>query len=210
MMAKARKNKQEFASRPPAVWFGDHPACDFLNTLAAPRGTPIEWLETGTDLLDWLGESSLIDADQKSALVRRWPAQQLNDAAREAREFREWFRGAVVRRKASGAVASQDAAHLNAALARDASYPQLSQSGQDITLAQRRHWNEPAQLVAPIAGAAADLFCDGDWDLIRKCENPACTIWFYDRTKGHRRRWCSQAFCGNRAKVAAFRQRQKD
>ncbi|MEQ1718679.1 MAG: CGNR zinc finger domain-containing protein, partial [Hyphomicrobium sp.] len=27
--------------------------------------------------------------------------------------------------------------------------------------------------------------------------------------KGHRRRWCSQTMCGNRAKVAAFRERQR-
>jgi predicted RNA-binding Zn ribbon-like protein len=32
-------------------------------------------------------------------------------------------------------------------------------------------------------------------------------MWFYDRTKGHRRRWCTSTGCGNRAKVAAFRAR---
>nr|WP_254214234.1 CGNR zinc finger domain-containing protein [Burkholderia multivorans] len=32
-------------------------------------------------------------------------------------------------------------------------------------------------------------------------------LWFLDRTKSHRRRWCSKALCGNRQKVAAFRRR---
>ena len=45
-------------------------------------------------------------------------------------------------------------------------------------------------------------------ELIRECEHPDCVLWFYDRTKSHRRRWCSMALCGNRHKVAEFRKRQ--
>jgi predicted RNA-binding Zn ribbon-like protein len=37
-----------------------------------------------------------------------------------------------------------------------------------------------------------------------------CTLWFVDRTKAHRRIFCSATTCGNRAKVAAFRQRQRE
>jgi predicted RNA-binding Zn ribbon-like protein len=32
---------------------------------------------------------------------------------------------------------------------------------------------------------------------------------FYDRTKSHKRRWCSMALCGNRHKVAEFRKRRQ-
>jgi predicted RNA-binding Zn ribbon-like protein len=35
------------------------------------------------------------------------------------------------------------------------------------------------------------------------------TLLFADHTRGHARRWCSMALCGNRAKQAAHRQRQK-
>jgi len=35
-------------------------------------------------------------------------------------------------------------------------------------------------------------------------------MWFYDRTKSHRRRWCSMALCGNRAKARAHRERQSN
>jgi predicted RNA-binding Zn ribbon-like protein len=67
----------------------------------------------------------------------------------------------------------------------------------------------PEQLLARVAEAAAELLADGDFDLIRKCESNECVLWFYDRTKAHRRRWCSMAVCGNRHKVANFRARQK-
>lgn len=38
---------------------------------------------------------------------------------------------------------------------------------------------------------------------------PACTLLFADHTRGHRRRWCSMAQCGNRAKQVAHRHRIK-
>ena len=58
-----------------------------------------------------------------------------------------------------------------------------------------------------MAELAAELVVSGDFELIRKCESDECVLWFYDRTKSHRRRWCSMAACGNRHKVAAYRER---
>jgi predicted RNA-binding Zn ribbon-like protein len=65
-------------------------------------------------------------------------------------------------------------------------------------------------LLVPVAEAMAELLETGDYQLVRRCENPNCTLLFYDRTKSHRRRWCSMAICGNRMKVAAFRARQRE
>ena len=65
------------------------------------------------------------------------------------------------------------------------------------------------QLFVPLAEAAAELLACGNFDLVRKCEDNKCVLWFYDRTKSHKRRWCSMAICGNRAKVAAHRKRPK-
>jgi predicted RNA-binding Zn ribbon-like protein len=48
-----------------------------------------------------------------------------------------------------------------------------------------------------------------DFNLVRKCEDSDCVLWFVDKTKAHRRRWCSMPLCGNRNKVASFRQRQQ-
>ncbi|HEX8403835.1 MAG TPA: CGNR zinc finger domain-containing protein, partial [Duganella sp.] len=42
-----------------------------------------------------------------------------------------------------------------------------------------------------------------------QCEHPECILWFYDRTKSHKRRWCSMALCGNRYKAAQFRKRSQ-
>ncbi|HIC14689.1 MAG TPA: CGNR zinc finger domain-containing protein, partial [Gemmatimonadetes bacterium] len=43
---------------------------------------------------------------------------------------------------------------------------------------------------------------------IRQCASEDCIYWFLDTSKSGRRRWCSMARCGNRAKVAKhYRQR---
>ena len=49
--------------RPPAFFIADHLALDFLNSIASPRGVPIEWLRDGRDLVDWLEQAHVIGPD---------------------------------------------------------------------------------------------------------------------------------------------------
>ncbi|WP_166238508.1 CGNR zinc finger domain-containing protein [Paenibacillus turpanensis] len=44
---------------------------------------------------------------------------------------------------------------------------------------------------------------------MKKCENPECELLFYDQSRNATRRRCSQNAFGNRMKVAAFLERQK-
>jgi predicted RNA-binding Zn ribbon-like protein len=60
------------------------------------------------------------------------------------------------------------------------------------------------------SAAALDFACfvvDFEPDRLKHCQNPACTMVFYDRGKNNRRRWCSTSACGNRDKVANYRKR---
>jgi hypothetical protein len=53
----------------------------------------------------------------------------------------------------------------------------------------------------------ADL--DGSWAHLKECADQTCRSVFYDRSKNRTGRWCSMASCGNRAKVRAWRERQR-
>jgi hypothetical protein len=57
-------------------------------------------------------------------------------------------------------------------------------------------------------GIGASAVIRRDVRALGRCRRPhpraICTICFFDRTKAHRQRCCTQAVCGNRAKVAAF------
>ncbi len=59
-------------------------------------------------------------------------------------------------------------------------------------------------LLAAVARSAAELVAEGTGARLRLCSNPHCGLFFYDKSRTHRRRWCSMAVCGNRSKVAAF------
>jgi len=199
---------------PPAPFIvGDHLALDFLNTIAAPRGAPIEWIGCGADLLDWLRHVGVLNGADVARIAARFAAVDLDAIALEAMSLREWFRQVLGRIKQNGraVLAPSDLARLNTALSHDATVAQLEMSadGKGLQMVSRHAWRAPAELLVPIASAMADLLSQGETQLVRRCENPVCTLWFYDRTKGHRRRWCSQAVCGNRAKVAAFRVRKR-
>lgn len=74
---------------------------------------------------------------------------------------------------------------------------------------RRRPNDDAVSLLEPIAQAIVDLLLNTPLELVRKCEACDCTLLFHDKTKAHRRRWCSMALCGNRMKVAAFRSRKK-
>jgi predicted RNA-binding Zn ribbon-like protein len=71
----------------------------------------------------------------------------------------------------------------------------------------QRRWDSPESLLFPLARSLADLVCTEDFTHVKACEGLGCTLLFVDRTRGHVRRWCSMAICGNRAKQSAHRQR---
>lgn len=199
------------ATRPAPLRVGDHLALDFLNTIAAPQGAPVEWLGGGGDLINWLVGSGALAATDGARLLRTTERSLLDDVARDARRLREWLR-ALVEQLTNGqarGIAPGELDGLNAILARYPAHLRVTPTAGGIAMRSERAWTDAGELLAPIGEAIADLIANGDFDLIRKCENPPCTLWFYDRTKGHKRRWCSQAMCGNRAKVAAFRERLK-
>lgn len=195
----------------PAIVVGGHLALDFLNSVAAPQGEPVEFLPNGAALLDWLVATSALDGDEARILGRRFPPAALDATARKAVVLREWLRP-IVRRSASRGAASPTGAelrHLNELLARDIAVLEVVPTGSGFATHVVRRWASAGDLLAPVIAAIADLLTAGDFHLVRSCAGPSCTLWFLDRTKGHRRRWCAMEVCGNRAKVAAHRRRAR-
>jgi predicted RNA-binding Zn ribbon-like protein len=179
-------------------FIGDHLAINFINTLRTPRGEPFEVLKTDEDVRDWLLRAG-VSSPSKSI---GWAPGSLT---RKARQLREIALKAVQAKKA-GKRPSLDA--LNAFLEHSSSHPHLVvRRGTKIEVQRIYRSRSIEEFLAPVAESVADLLVNGDFDLIRHCEGEKCVLWFYDRTKAHRRRWCSAAGCGNRAKVAAFRAR---
>ena len=177
----------------------DHPVLDMLNTRANVDGVPFEFWQGDADVERWLvrlgwAEEGAVPVFEEGALLGA------------ARGLREVIRVLLEQRKAGQ---QGDPAALNAFLRKAVSHPQLAWPAPgELRLERQRKVQTAEQFLAPIAEAAATLLVEGDFGLVRTCEHPECVLWFYDRTKGHRRRWCSMALCGNRHKVAEFRKRK--
>jgi predicted RNA-binding Zn ribbon-like protein len=198
-----------------AIFIGDSPGLDFLNSVATPVDTPIDWIDDGDGLLSWLEQAQLVPPDVLSRMRTQAAARELDKIADQARSLREWFRGFVLEHKGRP-LALVDLAELeplNRLLGRDEAYYRIvSQPGgrpAALELQLARHWRSPQALLLPIGETLARLLSAEDFSNVKACEGPACTLLFADHTRGHVRRWCSMAICGNRAKQAAHRQRLK-
>lgn len=189
---------------------GDHAALDFLNSVFTPRDEPVDLLRDGAALARWLAGSGVVSAETAQAAAQLSP-QQLNRAAGEARALREWFRELLFRWSVVGArgVRAADLEQLNTLLARGPLQQVLVRDAEGLALHAQRPVDSPSALLAELASACAELLATHRAEQVRKCENPACTLWFADTKRGPRRRWCSMAVCGNRMKVAAHRARHR-
>jgi predicted RNA-binding Zn ribbon-like protein len=203
-------------NRLPAMFVGDAPGLDFLNSLATPVDRPVDWIPDGEGLLLWLDQAGLVPPAALKAIRARFTPDELDAAAQQARSLREWFRG-FVRKHKGHALARTDLAELgrlNKLLERDDSFLRLAvpAPGGDgrFALQRQRRWETPDSLLLPIGEAMARLVATEDFTHVKACEGPTCTLLFADHTRGHARRWCSMALCGNRAKQAAHRARVKE
>ncbi|GFH37340.1 CGNR zinc finger domain-containing protein [Streptomyces pacificus] len=67
---------------------------------------------------------------------------------------------------------------------------------------------EADTLACRVAAAVAEAAAEGTWLRLKACEAEDCLWAYYDRSPGGRRRWCSMAVCGSRAKMRAYRARR--
>lgn len=197
-----------------APWFpfiGHHRCLDFVNTEVNLQGQRRDLLTDFGAWLAWLGQAGVIDPDTARRLADRWAdtptARQSLD---EVRQFRGALRETVDRISRGRPVPRQVIEAINQRLRARTGYIEMTRVRGGFAKRVHAEFKTPQDLLIPIAEAASDLLCDGDFSLIRRCGNQRCVLFFYDRTKNHSRRWCSMQWCGNRMKVAAFYRRRRE
>lgn len=205
------------ATPPPPLLIADDHGLDFLNSVAAPWGEQIEWLGDGQALLAWLEQAGLIPRQAAQWLDENASREMLEAAAAQARDLREWFRGFVAGQagRKIDPTALADLDRLNRLLAGDANFYQIEPrigdtddvQGSPLQWRQHWRWRTTGDILVPLAQAMGDLLCQVNFERVKNCEGPKCTLWFHDTSKNHTRRWCKMAVCGNRAKAAAHRAR---
>ena len=182
---------------------------DFLNTAMRPGGTLIECIGDGQAFVEWLVDAGLLDAPNAAKLRRRFGAEPLDAVAADARRFREWATDWISRwHDEPDGDYTTEVRKLNRLLERARRYDEVVVN-DGVTILPRSHLDSADELLAIVAGQVALLIATEEPELVKHCAGAECTLVFLDRTKARRRMYCSAAACGNRAKVAAFRERQR-
>ena len=183
----------------------DEPALDFCNTRAgwgAPA--PREYLTSYDHVVVWAREAELIAAPIAGRLrvsAKREPRQAGRVLARTLT-----LRDALYAACTDFSPAAWDAV---AAEARTASAAAVLI--QDAPPGQRWMIPDSAGLELPaleLARAAGALLASTDLETVGRCPGEGCG-WLFLDTRG-RRRWCTMAVCGNRAKARRHAARARD
>ena len=184
---------------------------DFLNTTLSPRGEAIELIGDGASFVAWLVNAGLLDETSASRMRRRFGADALAAAAADARKLREWAGDWIARwRGTPGDDYTAEIRRLNGLLEREKCHRELVAAKKGMQVIEHCRIESAEELIALVAKQIALFVATEQPALVKRCAGAACTLWFLDRTKAHSRLFCSAAACGNRAKVAAFRERQRE
>jgi predicted RNA-binding Zn ribbon-like protein len=204
------------SQKSPAIFIADSAGLNFLNSIATPVDTKIDWISDGEGLLAWLKQAHLVPADALEAMRKHAKPGELDRVAAQARNLREWFRTFVHEHRGKPLKAADlaDLEPLNRLLAGDEGFGQLVAHRHGKTTALKfqsaRRWRSAESLLLPIGEALARMLAEEDLSDVKSCEGASCTLMFADRTRGRSRRWCSMGICGNRAKQIAHRRRLKE
>jgi hypothetical protein len=140
----------------------------------------------------WLVEAGLLDDDDPAG----------DDELRWAADVLEALRALVLENM--GAPADPDALRtIDEATASVGLVPRFDADGLVPTAGGVRG------AVGQILAVAFLARLDGSWERFKECASPDCRAVFYDRSKNRSGKWCVMAECGNRAKVRAFRERER-
>jgi predicted RNA-binding Zn ribbon-like protein len=169
-------------------------ALDLPATLAGRiNGNLREGLTTPADLDRWLVAAGL------AAEAPQATPQDLADAL----ILREALYALALARAENRPLPDADRGALNAFAAEPAAPPWLDGEGR------RRLFGEAKALLAGLAREGVELLGGDKAGRIRQCQGPPCAVLFVDTSRKSDRRWCSMSACGNKAKVAEFRRREK-
>jgi predicted RNA-binding Zn ribbon-like protein len=204
------RQEMSHASNGTFPFVGHYRCLDFVNTALVAAQGRTDPIQDFSALASWLHEAGLIDAAERRVALAKWgkgrEAQQTYGAALL---FRVRLAELAEKLAARKQVSKSGLDAINEQLRSLAARAKLTRGRRGFVKRLETDFTEPRQLIVPLAQSAADLLCHGNLSLVKRCANPSCSLYFYDISKNHTRRWCSMARCGSRMKMAAYYQRRR-
>lgn len=192
------------------LFVGNQLALDFLNTKPVLQEGPKELLPDMKALERWLVAAGVLGATKDAARTRRWRDSPRGEAfLKKLHAFREELRAELIHQHRGLPVSEAFLAKLNRLLDEHPSRMAVQRHAKELSLDLVFDPRGPEDIWAPIVAAVGDLLAAVPKDRVRKCESESCVLHFYDTSKKGSRRWCSMNLCGNKVKVAAYKERNR-
>jgi predicted RNA-binding Zn ribbon-like protein len=190
------------------VLLGGRLAIDFANAPSYP-GAPYHDL-SWEEFVTFLEASRIVSAERGARLLTlsETDPQAAQAVLSRAIRLRDALRGAFGALVKKERVAREWAEPLNEILRITEGHDELVPDGGAWKLEFIARESSLDWLLAAVARSGAEILIEGAEARIRVCANPGCGLFFCDKSRTHRRRWCSMAICGNRNKVASFARRR--
>ncbi|SDR05810.1 CGNR zinc finger domain-containing protein [Actinopolyspora saharensis] len=194
-----------------APLLGGHPALDFVNTVGGrTKDRTVEYLREFADAADWAHAVELLEEDEHGYLLNRAEAAPAEAEAalvelREQREaLHEFLLAGVEHTVCEPSARDRVKADILTA---------QHQANPSERFHTRRSWQLDVGSLGPrlvarrAALASAELLLSESRSLVSTCAR--CSWLFLDPSPSRRRRWCSMAVCGNRAKAERHQRNQQ-
>lgn len=183
-------------------------ALDFVNTLEYDKGLPDEHMTDVPTAVLWLQEHALLHREMVGPLLERYQGEDEDTLLQRIRRLRgalrELLDATVDERPPEGSALRE----VNKAL-RAQYLIELVPASDGVSLDHRHEGDPISGAMARIAEAVARELTQGESKRMRICANEECRWVFHDFSPAGRRKWCDMSTCGNRAKAARHRERQK-
>ena len=183
---------------------------EFANTIVIQHRKRVDLIGSPEELMQWLLEKNILAPAALSELNHKWSKSEQNRLTQIAQNFRDELRAMAEKVVAKREIPESSRESINDLLAQQSEYSSIERTRSGFEIRKHRELDRPEQLLFSIAESAAALLCEANLALVKKCSNPECTLFFFDSTKNHRRRWCSMQTCGNRMKVDAYWKRKHE
>jgi predicted RNA-binding Zn ribbon-like protein len=182
---------------------------DFVNTLSYNKSEPHEHLTDAATAVSWLQHHALLHQEMADAILADAATpegeERLLTRVRRVRDaLRELLDAAVERRPAQAGALKE----VNRAL-RAPYVIELVPAADGVSLDHRHEGDPISGAMARLSEAVTRELTGENSRRLRVCANDECRWVFNDHSPAGRRKWCDMSSCGNRAKAARHRERQK-
>lgn len=191
----------------PFRFVGEHLALDFVNTAMVEHERASDAIPDYRSAVRWFEAAGVLAPRTARALLAFDGSRDAGRALSELQAFRDELRAMLEAHHSSDQIPERSVRAINARLDACGCAREVVREPEGFALRVRYQFERPADLLMPLANAAAELLTSVDRSRIKRCSGSCCDMFFLDTSRNRTRTWCDMAACGNRAKAAAYYQR---